>query len=155
MNRTRVLRYLLQVLLLFALLKENRWLNNLVKRERQYGYRMKTYLTFYDHWISLGGREYRIEEYFRTHRINKIALYGYGVLGARLYEFLKKSDIVEYIIDRNAEEIEIGVKAINPDGIIPPVDMIVVTPITDYEMIYNGLKEKCSCPIISVEDIVS
>lgn len=91
----------------------------------------------------------------------KIAIYGMGTLGELLYNDLKKSDMeVIYFIDRNAEEVFYGIDNIPVIGLKhistqQKADVIIVTPIHDFEKIQNDLCElRCETDIISLEDLV-
>jgi len=91
--------------------------------------------------------------------INKkmtIAIYGMGYLGKHLYKELMSKDIpVAYAIDQKDKKIQ-GLKVFKPDDELIKVDMIIVTPFLDYEIIYKFLNERgIADGIISIEELVN
>ena len=78
-----------------------------------------------------------------------------GYVGERLYEELSNSDItVEYLIDKNAGNINTDMKIFTPDEELPKVDAVIVTPVTFFDEIEEMLAGKIACSVISIEDIL-
>lgn len=88
----------------------------------------------------------------------RIALYGAGTYGQRLYRYLKESDFckVEIWVDRNFLELQrLGLKVMPPDAIkADAVDQIVVAVMFDKprKELYQALTEKYGQEKISVID---
>lgn len=112
------------------------------------------YMAF-DQWLRVRQEGKTLVEYFEKQGYKTVAIYGMKELGERLYDELKESGItVEYIIDKNADQIYADVDIITPDEELKPVDVIVVTAIYYFDEIEDMLSEKVDYPIISLEDIL-
>lgn len=114
------------------------------------------FLIFND-WMKLKQEGKSLQSYFEDNRMKKVAIYGFGALGQRLYEDMKKLDVeLAYVIDRNAENIKIdGLKVVTLDHELELVDAIIVTPIQFFMDIERDLESRTSADIISIEDVVS
>lgn len=103
-----------------------------------------------------------MSQYFQDHAIKKIAIYGRGSLGNLFYDEIKdKNCEIVCFIDKNAGNIyfdgddNIPVVGINEKDIIQQAEVIVVTPVFDYDEITENLFNKGICnDMISLEDIV-
>lgn len=111
----------------------------------------------FNQWMYLKQRGRGLKPYFSDNMIKNIAIYGMGALGERLYEELQTSGIsVKYAIDWYAEFKNVpGLKiyGVNED-VLPPADVIVVTPVQDYWAIVELLENKTEAAIVSLGDIV-
>lgn len=114
---------------------------------------------FYDYfqvtnrWLEIKNTGKTLEAFFDANNMNTIAIYGMGELGHRLYEELKDSNVkVKYAIDKSCKEIDIPV--INLEDKLEPVDVIIVTPIFDYNNIANSIANVCDYEIASLEEVV-
>ena len=106
-------------------------------------------------WLAEKQRGKQLEDYFHQNGIKNIAIYGMGYVGERLYEELSNSDItVEYLIDKNAGNINTDMKIFTPDEELPKVDAVIVTPVTFFDEIEEMLAGKIACSVISIEDIL-
>ena len=114
------------------------------------------FLIFND-WMKLKSEGKSLQNYFTDNDMNKVAIYGFGILGQRLYDDLKTLDVeVAYIVDRNAAQIQIdGLKVVTLEEELGEVDAIIITPIQYFMEIERELETKLSSEIISIEDIVS
>lgn len=85
-----------------------------------------------------------------------VAIYGLGVAGERLVNDLKDSEVdIKYVIDKKAEEKLSFVEIVKPEDVEKvEADVLIVTAICNYDDIKSVIEEKCSCPIISLEDII-
>lgn len=108
-------------------------------------------------WLCLRQRGQSLLPYFEDNLIKKVAIYGMGALGERLYDELKELSIeVSYAIDRMAEDKEIegldicGLDVTN----YRQTELVIVTPVHDYWGIVDALKDKVQAPIVSLEDVV-
>jgi glycosyltransferase involved in cell wall biosynthesis len=117
-------------------------------------------IALYDQWVSILQKGKRLSSYFEIHNCKKIAIYGMGDLGNRLYEELIGSSVtVSFAIDKKAELIECGVPVITVDddnilSLLSQVDLVVVTAISAYEEICGKLWEICETPIKSLEEVI-
>lgn len=112
------------------------------------------YMAF-DQWLHVRQEGKTLVEYFEKQGYKTVAIYGMKELGERLYDELQGSGItVEYIIDKNADQIYADVDVVTPDEELKPVDVIVVTAIYYFDEIEEMLSEKVDYPVISLEDIL-
>lgn len=114
------------------------------------------YFGLLDRWLWLKLQNKEIKEFFETKGYKRIAIYGLGEVGSRLYEELSRnSDIsVIYAIDNNADKKNSPLKLYKPEDTLPDVDVIVVSVDYIYDDIAELLSDKVSCPIISIDDVI-
>lgn len=109
----------------------------------------------FNQWLRIRQEGKTLVEYFEKNEYKTVAIYGMKELGERLYAELEGSDIkVEYIIDRNADQICADVDVITPDEKLEPVDVIVVTALYYFDEIEEMLSEKVDYPIVSLKNIL-
>lgn len=107
-------------------------------------------------WLQIKENNLFISEYFERKNWTHIAIYGFMALGNHLLHELKESNVkVEIIIDRRNELVCPGISIIESDKMIPNVDVVVVTPVYDYEIIKENLKGKTNAQIISIESVIN
>ncbi len=95
------------------------------------------------------------ERYFEQHGYNRIAIYGFGILGEILFKMVKGSKIkVMYGID-NEIKCDMDIKIYSIDDKLEKVDAIIVTAVFAFEEIEKRLERTVLCPIISLENIIS
>ena len=112
-------------------------------------------MLLFNQWLTVKQEGKSIEEYFIKNNYKKIAIYGMSYVGERLYEELKNSNIeIKYAIDRNADSMYADIEIFKPEDQLENVDAVIVTAISFFDDIEKSLKEKLSCPIISMEDIL-
>lgn len=113
------------------------------------------YFHLVNQWLVLKNEGKSLKIYFEKNNYKKIALYGMGELGNRLFEELKGSNVeISYAIDQKADRIYSDVKVVTIEDRLEPVDVIVVTPIFDYDEIEELLMDRSDCPVVSLEDVV-
>lgn len=106
-------------------------------------------------WMTLRQQNHSLYPFFERNNYHEIAVYGMHYLGERLQDELQGTDIViKYVIDKNADNIHVGVKAVRPEDEWENVDAVIVTPIFYFEEIKRKLSAKLRCPIISLEDVI-
>lgn len=94
--------------------------------------------------------------YLSNRGYKKVVIYGMGNVGRRLLDILHDSDVeVLYGIDAKAENIAERVQVIRMEDIAEEPDLVIVTPVFSYEEIEMQLREKVSCDIISIEDLLN
>ena len=94
-------------------------------------------------------------QYLWDKGFHRVAIYGFGVLGERLYQELSGCHVrAVYGIDQRIvfKDGNFQVEK-QPDG-TNEIDAIVVTVITEFYDIAAELKKSVKCPIISLEDVV-
>lgn len=117
--------------------------------------RYEGYWRILDAWLCHKEEGKSLETYFIKQGIKSIAIYGGGMLGKHLLEELKDSNIkVEYIIDRKADALKLGVPVYALEDDLPEVDVIVVTATYVYSEIKKQLEAKGYNSIYSLETII-
>lgn len=115
------------------------------------------YYEICNRWIKLLNDGYKLEDYFIKKNYNYIAIYGMGEFGNRLVEALSNTDIVvKYGINRNMWDAfgELDILGIDEVKNFEGIDCIVVTTVNIFEEVRENLHKKCSCDIISLEDVI-
>lgn len=114
------------------------------------------YYLLLSHWLGVKNNGGSVASYFEELGYQKIAVYGMGELANRLFEDLEgKETSIVYGIDREAcSSVSMIRDVYYPQDELPEIDAIVVTPFFAFDSIQNLLKEKVTCPIISIEDVV-
>lgn len=114
----------------------------------------RLYMCF-DQWLRLRQEGKNLAEYFKREEYRTVAIYGMKELGERLYDELDGTGIsVQYIIDKNADQIYADVEVKTPDEELDQVDAIVVTAVFYFDEIEEMLSEKVDCSVLSLEDIL-
>lgn len=117
----------------------------------------RLYYELCNQWIKMQNDGYHIETFFREKGYRSIAIYGMGELGNRLIEALDGTDVqIKYGINKNMRDAfaEIDIKGLDEEDEFTDIDCIVVTPFHIYDEIKDELEKKCSCDVISLEDVV-
>lgn len=108
-----------------------------------------------DRWVENMQRGQKCEKYFAENNVTDVAIYGMSYIGKRLYEDIKDSNVnVVYGIDNAIEKIYTELPIYKVTDELPQADMIVVTPLLEFDTIKKQLEEKTSAKIVSVEDVV-
>jgi len=86
----------------------------------------------------------------------RIAIYGMGVYGYKIVElFGEKGVKIQYGIDMEARNImKCPVKLYHPEDLLPPVDLMIVTAVFDFDSIKEILEKKISCDIVRLDDFL-
>ena len=93
-------------------------------------------------WMKKGQR---IEQYMKSNRNKKIAIYGMGFMGDCVVDAIKDAGLnVVCGIDRNAEQLyNCHVPILKPDSDLPVVEIIIVTVLDSYEDIKHSFGKLC------------
>lgn len=109
-----------------------------------------------DKWMSLKERGISLVGYLKKYQYGNIAIYGFGMLGRHLiFEFKRECVNISYIIERRKDVSCTGIEIKSPEEDFKNVDAVIVTAVADYDEIYEDLKGKLDCPIISILEILS
>ncbi len=114
-------------------------------------------------WIENLVLQKSVSEYFLKSDNCHIAIYGMGTLGMLFYNSIsdEKKVRVDYFIDTLADGVytmENNVKLIGPDNVaaLNQMDVIIVTPFTEYQSIKMQLREEgVTSAILSLQDVVN
>lgn len=105
-------------------------------------------------WLELEQEGRSLSEYLISLGYNSIAIYGSHYIGERLYEDLKNSKLrICYAIDKSGKQLADTLKTVKPTETLEPVDLILVTAITYIEEIEYDLRERITCPVVSLENV--
>lgn len=117
--------------------------------------KFEDYFAIANRWLKNRNRQISVADYFKKNHYEKVAIYGMGEIGKRLYEELKEEGVViEAVFDRSAQRLDPSLKVCSLDGPIPELDVVVITPTFDYDAIEEQLKKVISCKIISISEVV-
>ncbi len=106
-------------------------------------------------WMQLRQKGRNLSEFFAEKGYKTIAIYGMHYTGITLQNELDGTGIqIAYGIDANAESIYSDIEVKKPTDDLPPVDVIVVTPIYYFIEIEEKLEGRVTCPILSLDDVV-
>ena len=109
-----------------------------------------------DFWMKAMEDGKKVSSFFTERKWHKVAIYGMGAAGKHLYRQLQDSPVqVLYTMDRKKvcyqnQEYELD-KAFE---MLPAPEVLVVTPIMEYQSIKDKMKEKTSCRILSLEEVI-
>lgn len=110
-----------------------------------------------DLWMQNREEGKNIAHYLKSKRINRIGVYGYGILGRHLVFELKAAGIENvWIADRREcidQKFYTFVNFAEEDH-IPETELIIVTAIGNMEEIEGVLRNRVNCPIVSLEEII-
>lgn len=116
--------------------------------------KMEVYFNILDRWMEMEEQGKSLEEIFLIKCWKRIAIYGYGKIGKHLYHRLKNTSVqVEYFVDQNSEYNESDVKIMKVGSQLPYVDVIIITPVMEYEIIKKCLEQNYNYLVVSVEDL--
>lgn len=148
-------------------LQKNNLLNSeekeVIKKRNVWGLdRPKTteIINIYDYWLYLEHRKLQIADFLSMHDYHKIGIYGMSSLGNRLYDLLADSDVETiFAIDKRAKEFmcEIPVLCLEDKQVeiyMEQIDVIVVTAVTDFELIKEELQDKYGVRALSLKNIL-
>lgn len=142
------------MLLFFILITYCIYKNKKVKSQNKKINKFKQYYEILNFWLKATFEGKSIEKVIMQQGYKTIAIYGMGEIGQRLFESLKNTDIeVAYIIDEGTSYFdELEIKNIGDE--LSPVDLIIITPTFDYEMISKKLSFYYQYKVCSIKDII-
>lgn len=127
--------------------------------DKEVGYQKKSFgkaVSCFNYWMTLRENGKCVTDYLVQYEIENVAVYGYGALGKHLVKELDDSKIlIKYIIDRNVRLNHLKYDFKTPDEFLPHVDAIIVTPVDEFDNIYDILKSHTDDKIISLLEIMS
>lgn len=119
--------------------------------------KFKSYFDIMNKWMIWKHEGRNLCEYFESNGYKKVAIYGMGELGNRLYEELRDTDIeIAFAIDKRSNSVNSEIIVVEPEELNDDfaADVIVVTPVFDYDNIESLLIEKVDILIISLEEVI-
>lgn len=120
-----------------------------------YSNKYVSYYTAVDRWLSLKEQGISTVQYFKNNGYKRIGIYGMANMANHLLADLEGSEIeVVFGIDKRANSLYAEVLVLGLEDDFPKVDVIVVTPIFDFDNIKKNLNEKVSCPVVSLNEVL-
>lgn len=117
--------------------------------------KFKIYYNLLIQWLILKQDKISLEGYFEKNGYHKIAIYGMGEIGCRLYEELKDTGIqICYGIDKEINIAYSEIEIRKPSEELEEVDAIIVTPIFAFEEIRDALSINYNYPVVSLEEVI-
>lgn len=105
-------------------------------------------------WLTLYQKKLSIGNYLAQKGVNSVAIYGMAKLGHMFQQELENSGIeVKYGIDIR-EINDAFVPIVSPEEISEPVDLIIVTAVTDFFALKRRLEQYTDCKIEMLENII-
>lgn len=107
-------------------------------------------------WIYSTQLGHPLKEYFIKNGVKNIAIYGDGDIGLLLCkELINTSDInVCCFIDRQARENPFGIRNVQHYEASLGVDLVVVTPLADFNEIKQKLTKEGAKKVVSLADVI-
>lgn len=117
--------------------------------------KFEDYFAIVNKWLKNRNRDISVADYFKNNHYDRIAIYGMGEIGKRLYEELCAEGIeLTAVFDRSAQRLDPSLNVYSLEGPVPDVDVVVITPTFDYDAIETQLRKVVSCKIISISDVI-
>lgn len=106
-------------------------------------------------WMFFKEQGRSLETFFLENHYKKVIIYGFAALGKHLYEELMGTSIeIVCAIDRREGLKYKSLKIINVRDVIPECDIIVVTPVYDFDNIAMQLRDKTNATIVSLSTLL-
>ena len=141
--------------ILFQVLEEKRSYMNVGNANKNLEEKFLLQVDVLEKWLKKKMEGRNLSEYFLAHNIKKIAIYGMAVLGKRLVDELKGTEIeIRYFLDNNKGAHYMKLERKNIDYKVDDVDAVVITPIQCYEEICRNLKVSDEIHMISLQEIM-
>lgn len=117
--------------------------------------KIREYFWLYNKWICLKNSHMHISSHPAVKNANLVSVYGLGEIGKRLIEELESDGVqIQYAVDKNAEKLFADFGLYTDSEEVPETDILIVTPICDFEAIKKNMEVKTKGKIISLEEIV-
>lgn len=118
----------------------------------------KMYVEYYhllEMWMKNLEKGKSIQRYFDYYGYKNIALYGIGKMASHVINELKDSETaIAYAIDQNTGiNSDIDIISCNEEE-FPAADVLIVTPIYDFEIIERRMREILDVPIVSLKEVI-
>lgn len=104
-------------------------------------------------WLVAEKKNVNIVSFFKRIEMQKIGIYGYGIVGRQLVNDMREAQImITCIIDRNAHNLKCDYPMYALDDEWPELDMIIVTSVNFNEVRNHNKQENCK--VILLRDIL-
>lgn len=117
--------------------------------------RIKKHCEILNHWLMNLQKGSTVGRYLAKLGFHKVAIYGFGDLGQRLYQELLSGEVqVVYGMDRRVVSEDPAFTILTAPDASREVDAVIVTAVIAFTGIAATLRETLNCPIISLEDVI-
>lgn len=117
--------------------------------------KFEDYFAIVNKWLKNRNQHISVANYFKNNHYDRIAIYGMGEIGKRLYEELYAEGVeVMAVFDRSAQRLDPSLNVYSLEDPVPDIDVVVITPTFDYATIEAQLKKVVSCKIVSISDVI-
>lgn len=117
--------------------------------------KFKQYYYLLNQWLLQENQGKKVSNLLKERGCQKIAIYGMGEIGKRLFEVISDSDLeVRFVMDQCLNSNFINYPILKDGQEIPEVDAVIVTIPFAYGSIKSDLEKKLDCPILSLEHIL-
>lgn len=129
----------------------------ILENQRKRANKFYTYFGFLDNWLTCKEQNYSFGDYISKNNIQTVAIYGMGKIGKHLKYELEKAGIeIAYVIDEGENIIYSKETRYNLRDALPLVDLVIVTPMEEFEKIKNKILDNNKMlHVISVDEIIS
>lgn len=123
------------------------------KEEENREKKFELYMNDLDLWMSLKEKKITLYEWFKVRKINKIAIYGYGIMGKHLCEELKETNLeITYVIDKQKDKIHPEYPVALPNEINEKMGTIIVASYYYYPQIIKSITAFNN--VVSLADVI-
>lgn len=106
-------------------------------------------------WEQLSEHSWDIKTYFTNKGIKKLAIYGMGNLGCKLYDAINSPEIqVVYVVDRESRYLSEVVCIKKTTEELSGIDMLVITVSDEEAELVNYYKDRLDVPVVGISEIV-
>lgn len=106
-------------------------------------------------WMALYRCGNSLEKILTREGYSAVAIYGMGILGSHLYQELEDTGIqVNYIIDRKPIKGVYESRICGIDTVLQGIDVVIVTPIYQFEEIKEKIQEINHLPVLSLRTLL-
>lgn len=124
-------------------------------KQKKQSDKFREHFQILNHWFMNYQRGNTVGQYLLKRGYNRVAIYGFGALGERLYQELLNSEVtVVYGIDKSVVSENTDFTIVSSPDMSKEIDAVIITVITDFCDIALDLREKVKCPIISLEEVI-
>lgn len=115
-----------------------------------------SYFNLLERWMTCREQNYLFAQFFYKNNIKSVAIYGMGKIGKHLkYELEKAGITISYVIDEGENALYGKEEHYNLRDGLPMTDVVVVTPIYEYEEIKKRiLNNNSKLKVVSVETVI-
>lgn len=116
--------------------------------------KLKGAMDIYDAWLAVSQGSRSIASYLKSRDYHRIAIYGLGKMGVRLYQEIKEKVDVVCFIDRNADYLKADIPVYTLENMIPQTDLVIITLVDRENRILEDISNILHFSVKSIEDIL-